>query len=123
MAYKMVYRNGKTDREHRFIAKEMLGRELNTNEVVHHIDGNKRNNAVQNLMVVTRSEHARIHAKEIDRSKAVIQLDKNGIVIAKWHSAREASKALNIYAGNISKCCKGLLKTTGGYSWKFVAQQ
>lgn len=120
MAYKMVYRNGKTDREHRFIAKEMLGRELNTNEVVHHIDGNKRNNAVQNLMVVTRSEHARMHAKEIDRSKAVIQLDKNGIVITKWHSAREASKALNIYSGNISKCCKGLLKTTGGYSWKFA---
>ena len=46
---------------HRIIAEQMLGRKLNSNEVVHHIDGNKHNNEPNNLMVLTRSEHVKIH--------------------------------------------------------------
>ncbi len=38
------------------------GRELTSDELVHHIDGNHKNNALSNLVVVTRSEHHRIHA-------------------------------------------------------------
>ena len=38
------------------------GRELTSDELVHHIDGNHKNNAMSNLVVVTRSEHHRIHA-------------------------------------------------------------
>lgn len=49
--------------EHRRVAAKMLGRELLPGEVVHHIDGNKRNNAPDNLMVFpSQSEHARYHA-------------------------------------------------------------
>lgn len=33
------------------VAERMLGRKLKPGEVVHHIDGNKRNNAPENLMV------------------------------------------------------------------------
>lgn len=120
MTYKTTYRNGKTDREHRFIAKEILGRELLSNEVVHHIDGNKRNNDPSNLMIVTRAEHAKIHGRDIDRSKPVIQMDKDGGFIKQWGSAKEVSETLSVYRGNISKCCKGKLKTTGGYSWKYA---
>lgn len=47
---------------HRIIAERMLGRKLRPDEVVHHIDGNKRNNAPENLMVLTRAEHAKLHA-------------------------------------------------------------
>lgn len=52
---------------HYLIAAMMLGRPLDDDEVVHHIDGNKVNNHPSNLEVLTKSEHARVHA--IDRNK------------------------------------------------------
>lgn len=43
-------------------AEKILGRYLSDEEVVHHIDGNKHNNAVANLMVFASSEmHLRYH--------------------------------------------------------------
>lgn len=112
--------NGKTKRQHQIIMESYIGRALKKGEVVHHLDGNKRNNDISNLMIMTKSEHAKLHYKDIDRSKAVIQYDKSGNEIKKWKSAREACKELGLYPGNISKCCKGILKTTGGFVWRFA---
>ena len=47
---------------HRVVAEQILGRPLLKGEVVHHIDGNKRNNHPDNLMVFpSQAEHARWH--------------------------------------------------------------
>ena len=46
---------------HRIVAEQMLGRPLEAGEIVHHIDGNKRNNDHSNLMIMTQSEHCRLH--------------------------------------------------------------
>ncbi len=48
---------------HRMVAEEMLGRRLLESEQVHHIDGDKSNNTPSNLIVLSREDHARIHAK------------------------------------------------------------
>lgn len=48
---------------HRVVLENHLGRLLDKSEVVHHKDGNKLNNSVDNLEVLTQSEHAKIHAK------------------------------------------------------------
>jgi hypothetical protein len=49
-AYKRV--NGKKDRVHRHVMEEHLGRPLETNEHVYHINGDTRNNHIENLVII-----------------------------------------------------------------------
>lgn len=47
--------------EHRVVAEEFLGRPLRTDEEVHHLDENKVNNHPENLLVLTQSQHQKLH--------------------------------------------------------------
>lgn len=50
--------------EHRHVMELHLGRKLTKEEVVHHIDGNRKNNDISNLMLFeNNSEHIKHHAK------------------------------------------------------------
>ena len=55
--------------EHRLVMEAHLGRELLSNELVHHRDGDKSNNKFSNLVLTTRSKHFKTHEPEI-RAKA-----------------------------------------------------
>ncbi len=48
--------------EHRHIAKQLLVRDLAQNEIVHHINGNKIDNKVQNLCLMDSEKHEHFHA-------------------------------------------------------------
>ena len=55
----------------RYIMEQQLGRYLTIDEVVHHKDGNKLNNVVENLELMFKSEHDRGH----NNLKVPIRLD------------------------------------------------
>lgn len=50
--------------EHRLVMSEYIGRPLRKDEIVHHIDRNKRNNNISNLELMTNNEHSIQHEKE-----------------------------------------------------------
>lgn len=47
--------------EHIYIMENELGRYLTNEECVHHLDGDKENNRISNLIVLTRGHHTRLH--------------------------------------------------------------
>lgn len=90
---------------------------------INHKDENKENNAVENLEWCTRqynnsygSAKVRGHEKQ---SKPVKQI-KDGKVIAIYPSAMEAARQTGGTQGGISGCCRGELKTSGGYKWELA---
>jgi hypothetical protein len=46
---------------HRRLAEDILKRKLSTNEVVHHVDHNSKNNNLKNLIIISRIYHGRLH--------------------------------------------------------------
>ena len=62
------------------------------------------------------------HKKKISESMGVngiLQFSKNGEFIAEYPSTHEAERQTGCNQGNICKCCKGRLKTCGGYIWRY----
>lgn len=59
--YVIVQHGRHQQKLHRLVMEQALGRDLTPNEAVHHKDGNRLNNELGNLELMTRGEHSRLH--------------------------------------------------------------
>jgi superfamily II DNA helicase RecQ len=93
--------------EHRFIAKQLLGRDLYKNEVVHHINGRKTDNEIANLCLMDRQRHELFHSwlrwkKEksgkyppINHQKNILKNEYDGILLEKVLTENNADRSDN----------------------------
>ena len=65
-------------------------------------------------------EEKRKLSKAHDNVKiAVSQYTKEGVYIASYDSSLEAQRLTNIDRATISRCCRGIQKTAGGFKWAY----
>ena len=60
--YKGIKINGKKRDYHRWLMEQKLGRTLDKDEIIHHLDLNTMNNDINNLELMSRSEHSKLHS-------------------------------------------------------------
>lgn len=108
---------------------------------IHHLNGNKQDNRVENLAFNTAKEHNLIHSKEKPsknygmifynkyiKTKRIYQIDLEGNTLNVFANAADASNATGVCQRNILQVAnkepynkKGnTRKQAGGYVWKFV---
>ncbi len=64
---KIGYKNYR--REHVLKMEEKIGRRIYAHECVHHINGIKTDNRIENLQLMSRSDHSRLHCEKMDLHK------------------------------------------------------
>jgi HNH endonuclease len=73
-------KNGRSRRKlaHIETMEQYLGRTLTELEYVHHINGDKLDSRIENLVIVSRSEHGKVHA---DLERVAMELVKKGVIL------------------------------------------
>ena len=55
--------------EHRYVMEQFLGRKLTKSEHIHHINHDKLDNRIENLEIISPSEHSKHHIRKIWKNK------------------------------------------------------
>ena len=73
--------------------------------------------STDNKEVTTDNKEVTTDNKEVTTGNKEVVCVETGEIFS---SIRQASKSSNVDFSNIAKCCKGKLKTAGGYHWQYV---
>jgi hypothetical protein len=106
---------------HRLVA-EVFTPNPDGKKVVNHIDGNRANNAADNLEWVTNQENCqrKVRPNYGNRCRPVVQKTVDGKIVNRWPSATQAASSLGVSRIGISECCRGISRTAGGWVWAFA---
>lgn len=122
----------KTARVHRLVAYAFIPN-VDMKPEINHINGNKTDNRVCNLVWVSKSENQKHSYRVLNRkpsmlgkfgsdnpnSMKVVQL-KNNKIVQFFSAAKEAERETGIPQGCISRCARGQSKTAGGFQWAYL---
>lgn len=109
--------------EHRLIMEEHIGRYLRKDEEVHHINRKRNDNRIENLMLLSVSEHKSLHNKE-RRERGGINYHKVPVINITtgeiFQSAKEAAEKYNVAPTNISRACRQRNRHLRGCSFRYL---
>lgn len=110
---------------HKLVYQVFKGEYDKTKFIIDHKDGDKLNNAIDNLRLLTLAENANAalyETKTNSSAKPVAQYNLDGQFIKNFPSVRSAAKELNLDSSTISKVCRGQNKTHGGFIFKYIEE-
>ena len=61
--YKRIERNGNNLQLHRYIWEQFYNRQIPAGHIIHHINGNTKDNKIENLMLMSSANHNYLHGK------------------------------------------------------------
>ena len=124
---KLLFKDGKLIKGggiHKFIYEAFKGKMPKDSEI-DHIDGDKSNNAIWNLRLVSHQKNMEYNGYKVNQYKF------DGEFLKEYPSAAEASRQTGIKSSSILDVCNNkigkhkdgrtyLHRTAGGFIWKFV---
>ena len=117
--YKNVVLFDETGKRHHILVHRLVAQAFvkNPNHLteIDHLDANRANNNCNNPLT-----YKKYFGRKSARAKKIVCYFANGNFKAEYENMTIAATKNNVYRENISKCCRGIYKTTGGLIFKYA---
>lgn len=92
---------------------------------IHHVDGNKGNNKVQNLECLPKAEHTQKYSPNNNQhgqgKRPLEAIDNDGFVVKVFPNTTIAAKEMGVHNTAINAAINGKSKTSCGFRWRYAS--